>query len=214
MRPCRSSGDGLTCSTDAVELEPVGNYATACTGAVDPNYDITYVGGTTTVIPAPLTIAATSGTMTYGGAVPVISPNISGLQNGENVSVLGAGLTCATMATGRAPWGATRARARGQVTRTTHQLRDRNGGRHARGALDHGVVEQHDVRRTVPVITPIVSGLQNGENASVLGTRMTCAHRRRHLEPSRRLCQRMHGAVDANYTITYSSGDVTVNPAT
>ena len=43
--------------------------------------------------------------MTYGGAVPVISPNVSGLQNGENVSVLGAGLTCTTTATPSSPVG-------------------------------------------------------------------------------------------------------------
>ena len=76
-------GGGLTCSTFATASSPVGTYATTCSGAVDCNYAISYVGGTTTVIPAPLTITATSGTMTYGGAVPVISPNVSGLQNGR-----------------------------------------------------------------------------------------------------------------------------------
>ncbi len=113
-------GSGLTCSTTATSSSGVGTYATSCSGAVDANYDITYVNGTTTVIPAPLTITATSGTMTYGGAVPVVSPNVSGLQNGENVSVLGAGLTCTTAASPTSLGGQLlRRRARGPPTRTT-----------------------------------------------------------------------------------------------
>ena len=93
MRRVSVLGSGLTCSTAATSSSPVGTYASTCSGAVDGNYAITYVNGTTTVTPAPLTVTASSGTMTYGGAVPVISPNVSGLENGENVSVLGAGLT-------------------------------------------------------------------------------------------------------------------------
>ena len=96
-------GGGLTCSTTATSSSPVGTYTTSCSGAVDSNYAITYVNGTTTVIPAPLTITASSGTMTYGGAVPAITPIVSGLQNGENVSVLGAGLICTTTASPTAP---------------------------------------------------------------------------------------------------------------
>ena len=92
-------GAGLTCSTTASASVAVGTYPTTCSGASDSNYAITYVAGSIAVTPAPLTITATSGTMTYGGAVPVISPIVSGLQNGENVSVLGVGLTCTTSAT-------------------------------------------------------------------------------------------------------------------
>ena len=35
-----------TCTTTATSASPVGNYPTSCSGAVDPNYTITYVGGT------------------------------------------------------------------------------------------------------------------------------------------------------------------------
>ena len=84
-------GNALTCSTTASASSPVGSYGTSCAGAVDSNYVISYVGGSVTVTPAPISITASSGTSTYGGDVPTITPTVSGLQNGENVAVLGAG---------------------------------------------------------------------------------------------------------------------------
>ena len=56
------------CSTTATSSSPVGSrYTSSCTGAVDPNYSISYVAGTVTVAKAPLTITASSVAMTYGG---------------------------------------------------------------------------------------------------------------------------------------------------
>ncbi len=140
-------GAGLTCSTTATSSSSVGTYTSSCSGAVDSNYAISYVGGTTTVIPAPLTITASSGTMTYGGAVPVISPNVSGLQNGENTSVLGAGLTCTTTASPTSPVGNYPTSCSGATDPNyTISYVGGNGRHHARGAVDHGLVQQHDLR--------------------------------------------------------------------
>ncbi len=55
-----------TCSTSATSTSPVGSVATNCTGAVDPNYSIIYVIGSVSIAPAPLTVTASSGTMTFG----------------------------------------------------------------------------------------------------------------------------------------------------
>ena len=57
-----------TCTTTASATKPVGNYASSCSGASDSNYTITYVTGSVSIGPAPLTITASSGTMTYGGS--------------------------------------------------------------------------------------------------------------------------------------------------
>ncbi len=64
-----------TCSTTATPTSTVqgGPYASSCSGAVDPNYAIAYVGGTTTVTPAPMAIAvsgsqANSGTPNFVGS--------------------------------------------------------------------------------------------------------------------------------------------------
>ena len=50
----------------ASSASPVGTYASSCTGAADPNYTFSYVNGSVQVDPAPLTIAASSASVTYG----------------------------------------------------------------------------------------------------------------------------------------------------
>jgi hypothetical protein len=86
----------VTCTTTATSSSPVGSYPSSCS-ASDPTYTITFVPGTVTVGPAPLTIAASSATMTYGGTVPTITPTFTGLVNGDSTATLG--VTCTTTAT-------------------------------------------------------------------------------------------------------------------
>ncbi len=86
----------VTCTTTATSSSPVGSYPSSCS-ATDPTYAITSVPGTVTVGPAPLTIAASSATITYGGTVPPITPTFTGLVNGDNAITLG--VTCTTTAT-------------------------------------------------------------------------------------------------------------------
>ena len=72
-----------TCSTSATASSPVGSYPSSCTGAVDPNYTISYVGGEVVVGTAVLVVSASSDTMTYGGALPTVTPSYSGFVNGD-----------------------------------------------------------------------------------------------------------------------------------
>jgi hypothetical protein len=94
-----------TCTTTATSRSPAGTYPSVCSGAVDPNYMITYVGGAVMVNPAPLTITASGGTMTYGGTVPVITPSFVGFVNGDTASNLTTQPTCTTTATSKSPAG-------------------------------------------------------------------------------------------------------------
>ena len=207
-------GSALTCTTDAVSSSPVGSYATQCSGATDPNYAISYANGTTTITPAPLSITASSGTMTYGGAVPVITSSISGLQNGDNPSVLGAGLTCGTTATSSSSVGSYASTCSGAVD-NNYDISYVNGSvtmtpaplsiTASSGTMTYG--------GSVPTITPIVAGLQNGDDPSVLGTELTCDTAADSSSPVGDDASACSGAMDANYTITYAFGDVTVNPA-
>src|SRR5207245_6002597 len=59
-----------TCTTLATKTSTVGTYAIGCTGATG-NYTFTYVPGTVSVTPAPLTIWASNATMPTGGFPPV-----------------------------------------------------------------------------------------------------------------------------------------------
>ena len=71
---------------------------------MDPNYTISYVAGRGDGDKAaPLTITASSGSMTYGGSVPTITPLYSGFMNGDNASSLTTQPTCSTTATSSSP---------------------------------------------------------------------------------------------------------------
>ena len=207
-------GSALTCTTDAVSSSPVGSYATQCSGAADPNYAISYATGSTTITPAPLSITASSGTMNYGGAVPAITPSISGLQNGDNPSVLGAGLTCGTTATSSSSVGSYDSTCSGAAD-DNYDISYVNGSVTMSPAPLSITASSETMTYggSVPTITPIVAGLENGDDPSVLGTGITCDTAADSSSPVGDYASACSGAMDANYTITYDFGDVTVDPA-
>jgi hypothetical protein len=59
-------------------------------------YSISYVTGTLTVTVAPLTIIAPSATLTYGDAVPTLSPTYTGVVGSDIAASLTTKPTCAT----------------------------------------------------------------------------------------------------------------------
>ena len=93
-----------TCVPGTTSSSPVvGTYTSSCSGAVDPNYTIDYVDGSTTVDPATLTITASNGSQTFGGLVPTISPQYSGFVNGNTTASLTTLPTCIPGTTSLSP---------------------------------------------------------------------------------------------------------------
>ncbi|HXB34651.1 MAG TPA: MBG domain-containing protein [Puia sp.] len=88
-----------TITTTATTTSPPGTYPITVSGAADPNYTITYVGGTMTVGGATLTVTANSASMIYGGTVPTLTVSYSGFINGDNASSLTTAPTVTTTAT-------------------------------------------------------------------------------------------------------------------
>jgi hypothetical protein len=84
---------------------PVGSYSSSCSGAVDANYTFSYVKGSVTVGPAPLTVTASSPSFAYGGKPPTITSSYGGLVNGDSASSLSPGPACTTTATSSSPAG-------------------------------------------------------------------------------------------------------------
>jgi hypothetical protein len=70
----------------AGSVPPAGNYKIQCSGAVDPNYTISYATGTLTVSQANLTITASSATITYGTTPAPITASYSGLVAGDSLT--------------------------------------------------------------------------------------------------------------------------------
>jgi probable HAF family extracellular repeat protein len=72
-----------TATTDATTSSQVGSYVITVTGAVNPDYAITYKDGAITVTPAPLTVTANDVTKVQGQVNPPLSGTIVGLVNGD-----------------------------------------------------------------------------------------------------------------------------------
>src|SRR5262249_57640673 len=72
-----------TLSTTATPASHVGAYPITASGAVDPDYTISYVDGSLTVTPAPLTITADDQSKVYGAPLPVLTASYSGFVNGD-----------------------------------------------------------------------------------------------------------------------------------
>src|SRR5207244_3561836 len=97
-------------ATAAVSGSPYTIVPSVAVGTGLGNYIIGYVNGTLTVNAAALTITANNRSKTYGQAVNAVSPNVTGLVNGDTVTVAmfstGAGATAAVGGYAIVPSGA------------------------------------------------------------------------------------------------------------
>ena len=119
MRPRPSLGPTSCAPRAPGPTSPVGDYASACAGAVDANYTITYVEGTVTVNPATLMVTASSATVDYGSSPPTITAAYSGFVNGDDATSLTTPPTCSTTATSSSPVGSYPSSCSGASTPTT-----------------------------------------------------------------------------------------------
>jgi hypothetical protein len=99
-------GGTLSFATPATPASDVGAYAVTPGGLTSGNYAITFVPGTLTVTPAPLTVAANDATRPEGQSNPPFGATFSGFVLGQDASVLGGTLSFATPATPASPPGA------------------------------------------------------------------------------------------------------------
>src|SRR5262249_22601811 len=77
----------------------VGSYAITASGAVDPDYTISYIAGTLTITPATLSVTANDASKVYGSANPTFGYTISGFVNGDNASAVSGSPSLTTSAT-------------------------------------------------------------------------------------------------------------------
>jgi hypothetical protein len=196
-------------------------YAVTAAGASDSDYTISYVAGGLTVTPVALTITADSKTMTYGGQFPALTASYSGLVNGD---------TPATFATSpnSAPTVSTTATASSSVSKTPYAIT-------AAGASDSDYTISYVAggltvmpaaltisadNKTmpfggpIPALTVTYNGLVNGDTPATFSvspntapTVTTTAKPTSAVGPYQITAG---GASDANYTIQYAPGTLTV----
>ena len=209
-----------TCTTTATSASTVAGspYSSSCTGAFDPNYAIGYATGTATVTQAPLTVTASSGSMTYGGTPPGVIPAYSGFVNGDTPSSLTTQATCSTTATSSSP-------ASPPTYPTTCSGA---AGPNYTVSYVAGAITVHPAALTVtassgsmtyggikPTVSPAYSGFVNGDSPASLTTAPKCTTTATSASPvaGSPYSSSCTGAVDPNYSFVYVPGAVTVNQA-
>jgi RHS repeat-associated protein len=209
-----------TLSTTATAASHVaGNpFAITASGAVDSDYNISYVAGTLTVTPASLTITADNKTKVYGAAQPALTASYSGFVNGDTSASLATQPTLSTTAT-----------AGSHVAGGTYSIT-------ASGAVDSdysfsyvaGTLTVTPAALTItadnktkvygvplPTLTASYSGFVNGDTAASLTTTPTLATT---ATASSHVAGNPYsitasGAVDSDYAISYVAGTLTVTQA-
>jgi len=208
------------CSTTATSSSPASppTYPSSCSGAGDPNYAISYVAGTVTVAKAPLTITASSGAMTYGGAVPTITPAYTGFVNGDGPGKLTTAPSCSTTATSSSPVaGSPYASSCSGAVDPNYAISYAGGSvTVAKAPLTITASSPTGTYGSPsPAVAPLYTGFVNGETASSLTTKPTCSTTATSSSPASppTYPSSCSGAADPNYSITYAGGAVTVSQA-
>src|SRR5437762_3263009 len=78
----------VSLGTPATPSSPVASYTITAAGAADANYAITFVNGTLTIAPAPLTIKADDKSRPAGQPNPPLTVTYTGFVNGDTVASL------------------------------------------------------------------------------------------------------------------------------
>ena len=203
-----------TLSTTATTTSPVGSYTVTAAGAVDANYTISYVGGSLTVTPAALTITANNATKVYGAVLPTLSVSYAGFVNGDTSASLTTQPTLSTTATAASPVGSYSVTAAGAVD--GNYTISYVGGSLTVTAATLTITANNATKiygAPLPTLSASYAGFVNGDTSASLTTQPTLSTTATATSPVGSYTVTAAGAVDANYTISYVGGNLTVTPA-
>ncbi|SDT23587.1 gliding motility-associated C-terminal domain-containing protein [Mucilaginibacter mallensis] len=203
-----------TISTTATAASPAGTYAITASGAVDPNYVISYTPGTLTISKAALTVTADNQNSTYGAALPTLTASYSGFVNGDNATSLTTAPTVTTTATAASPAGSYPITVSGAVDANYNISYVAGTLTIGKAALTVTADNQNSTySSTLPALTASYTGFVNGDNAASLTTAPTLSTTATSASPANTYPINVSGAVDANYTISYVTGTLTIGKA-
>jgi subtilisin family serine protease len=206
----------LSCATTATSTSGVGSYPITCTGLSSPRYVLTYVVGTLTVTPAPLTITADDQAKAYGAALPALTASYSVFRNGDGPSALGGALTCTTAATAASHVaGSPYAIACSGQTSTNYTI-----------SYSPGMLTVSPAPLTIttnpatkvygqanPTFGASYAGLVNGDTPSALGGTLTFATSATTASGVGSYSVTPGGLISSDYSISVAAGTLTVTPA-
>lgn len=203
----------LACTTTATQSSPVGSYLIACSGVSSPNYLITFVPGTLTITPAPLTITAISASRQYGQPNPLFGASYSGFVNGDTASALSGTLACTSSATPSSPVIGSPYAIKCSGQGSTNYAINYVPGQLMVTPVPLSITA-HDATKILnaplPTFSATYSGFVNGENPSVLSGVLTCTTSATAASSVGIYAITCSGQASTNYSIGYKSGSLTI----
>ncbi len=195
-----------------------GPYSISASGAVDSDYNISYVSGSLSVTPAALTITADNQSKVYGAALPTLTASYTGFVNGDTSASLTTQPTLSTTATAAShiSGGPYTISASGAVDSDYSISYVVGTLTITAAALTISASNQTKVYgAALPSLTASYSGFVNGDTSTSLTTQptlSTTATAASHVSGSP-FTITASGAVDSDYSISYVAGALTVTPA-
>lgn len=216
-----------TATTAANQTAPLTPSAQSFTAGTAGNYAITYVNGTLTITPAPLTITANNASKTYGDTLTSLDLGFSssGLQNGELIDVtLASAGTPATASVAGGPYAITASNATDAGVFGPPAF---NAGNYSitynNGALTISpaplAVTANDAGKTYDGLAwsggngVAYSGFVNSENAGALGGSLSYGGSAQGAVNANSYSITPQGLTSGNYAISFNNGALTISPA-
>ena len=198
--------------TTAPDGSNVGTYAITGVAGTDPNYNFQFVAGKLTILPAPLNLIVNNQTAVYGSPIPQLTYSLSGLVNGDTIASLTAPPILSTVSSGTGVGDYAISATR--VSAQNYSIKTYLGTLSITPASLSVTANNQTVTygSSISSIAVSYSGFVNGDTDSSLTAAPTVgiSDGNDHVGTHTLIAA---NAIDPNYDITYSSGTLTVNPA-
>jgi hypothetical protein len=212
------NGDGVSSfttppaiATTATAASAVGNYPITVSGAVNPNYTITYVAGNLAVSQATLTITDDDKTKVYGQNTPTLTISYSGFVNNDDASKLTPAATATTAATAASAVGNYTITASGAVN--ANYIINYVNGKLSITPAALTITADNKTKAygaALPTFTATYTGWVNGDGISSLTTAPTITSTATAASNAGNYPITATGAVNANYNISYVAGNLAI----
>ncbi|MDA1276614.1 MAG: MBG domain-containing protein [Verrucomicrobia bacterium] len=203
-----------TLSTTATAASDAGTYPITVSGATDANYTITFVPGTLTVDRVSLLITADNKSMVYGAALPALTVTYSGFANGDTPENLDAPVQVTTTATASSSVG-TYPISAGGAADLNYAIVFQEGALTVTPAeLTITADDKSKIYGSAnPDLTASYSGFVNGDTVTSLDIPVSLSTAATVASSVGPYPITASAAADANYTIRFVAGTLTVNKA-
>ena len=210
---------GVSLSTATGAAATAGTHTITAGGGTAANYGITDLDGTLSVSQAPLTVTAVAQTKVYGASMPALTYQVSGFAYTDNTGVLTGSpvlTTSATASSGVGTYPISIGAGTLQAANYDFPAADLVNStlKVTPAALIITANPQTIVAGgAIPVLTASYSGFVNGDSAASLTALPAITTSATSASPAGSYAIVASGAASPNYTISYVSGTLTVNPA-